>query len=257
MATTRISLRQTVIEKKAPQTGDSVKSVILPPKLSESLPKIEEVIGGRTEEFGIYVYDFDKNDSLKYSEKTTFDAASTVKVLVAIYAFDQVERGNISKDTKVGNLTLDQHLRLLVNRSDNNSWEILYEQFGLKNIDQFGRQIGLENTNLIDNTTNAFDLGVILTKIARGEVLNDENRKELLTLMQNTETEDRISPQVPKDFNFYHKTGTFEQDVHDIAIIEGRGKKIVVVILTKGNTVLDQRNSVIGQIAKVIIENSF
>ena len=100
-------------------------------------------------------------------------------------------------------------------------------------------------------------MGVILTKIARGEVLNDENRKELLTLMQNTETEDRISPQVPKDFNFYHKTGTFEQDVHDIAIIEGRGKKIVVVILTKGNTVLDQRNSVIGQIAKVIIENSF
>lgn len=50
--------------------------------------------------------------------------------------------------------------------------------------------------------------------------------------MTDSDFEDRIPPLLPKDVNFYHKTGDTVGGIHDVGIVEKDGKAFFIGIMT-------------------------
>ncbi len=206
--------------------------------------------GGRVE-FGITYLDLETGEKAQISGDASFHAASTTKPIVAVYALKQVGEGKLSLEQKIGDMPLFERLRLMINISDNNSWEELLKFFGILRIQKFSDSLGLSNTNQFKNTSTTNDLADFLAKLYQGEILSQKSREFLLDLMQKTETEDRIPAGIPAKKLVFHKAGTFEGEVHDIGIIAHPKNPFVLAILSNGLNDLSSRPKILAQIAKV------
>lgn len=212
----------------------------LKPTASPSLKDVEKLISGLNEiilkenaRFGIEVYELKTGWRFGINQEEIFHAASVGKVLVAAYSLRQVDQGKISLSQVIEGVPFREHLRLMINRSDNNSWEILLKFFGYAKIHQLGRDLGLSKTSVFENTTTAKDVNDLLVKIYQGNLLKEDSRDLLFSWMQNTEREERIPQAVPKGTVIYHKAGTFEGETHDAAIVLHPKNPFVLTILSQ------------------------
>jgi beta-lactamase class A len=76
----------------------------------------------------------------------------------------------------------------------------------------------------------------LVLKLYKGEVLTTEHRDLLFSFMQNTETENRISPAIPTGVVFYHKTGSYEGGIHDAALVIHPRNPFILIIFTNDLT---------------------
>lgn len=173
----------------------------------------------------------DKNPLITINKDQVFTAASTMKLLVAEYAWLKIDKQEINIDTIIGGLSLEKHMERMVNRSNNDSWYALSNFFTYKNLQVHANETGLEMTNTYKNTTTAGDMDTLLKNIFRGKNISQEGKQAILKLMQKTETEDRITPNLPQNFELWHKTGTWEGAIHDIAIIKTPQEEIYTLVI--------------------------
>lgn len=197
--------------------------------------EINQLIATNSAKIAVDFIDLKSGKEYQFRAQDQFFAASTIKTLVASYALSQIEAGKVSEKQPLGSYDVITQVKFMVNVSSNPSWELLNDFFGIENIEKFGRSLGMKQIDLNNTLISAADLALLLKKLYYGEVLTDKYKTLLFSYMQNTESEDRISKGLPEGTKFYHRSGTFSDVIHDIAIIDDGKRPFVLVVLTSGS----------------------
>lgn len=188
------------------------------------------------------VYDLKHGEYFGFNDTDPQHAASVSKVLTAVYVFDQIEKGKTTLAEPLGAYNVEFQLEKTVNQSDPETWVILDGRFKPEEQNKFAKSIGLDNTDLRlgKNMMSPKDAATLLKKLAKGELLRQVYADKLFTYMQKTESENFFSPIFKQQgVLFYHKTGKFEGEAHDAAIVKHKRNPFVLVVFSVNNTNLD------------------
>lgn len=216
-------------------------------KLAESY---NQILSKTQSEFGITFIDINSREKLSINGEKSFHAASTSKPIVAVYTLKQVDQEKISLSKEIDGLPLSERLRLMINVSDNASWESLLSFFGITQIQGFSRSLGLSNTDHFKNTSASDDLANFVLRLYQDSILSGDSKNFLFKYMQNTEKEDRIPAGVPQKKLVFHKAGSYNGEIHDIGIIEHPKNPFVLAILSQGQNDLDKRPQILAEITR-------
>lgn len=214
------------------------------PNVAVELPKLIPKQGV----WSIFILDLDTGEEQGYNQDQVMEGASTLKLLTALAVRDAVLTKQIDLDSVVSGATIDEHLTVMINRSDNNSWEILNNTVTFERLTQVTSRLDLKKTNVFENTTTARDVGKLLSEIYQTRE-QDETSAIIYKSMKNTETEGRI-PEGLAELEVYHKSGTFDAHIHDAAIVLD-DKPFILVIFSQGLS-KDQAEPLIRGLSKQI-----
>lgn len=184
------------------------------------------------DQFAVSVIDINNAEEFGINETGSFHSASVTKVLVATAALQGVEAGKYKLTQSLGNSTFKYQLQQMINQSNNNSWDLFNNLIGFKGEQKVADQLGLTGVDINQTHMTTQAVSNLLLKLYKGEALQTENRDLLFSYMQNTETENRITPSIPKGVTFYHKTGSFGGGLHDAALVIHPKNPFILVIFT-------------------------
>jgi len=207
-------------------------------------------------EIGVAIKSFDSEDVQTFGVTEPFVAASTTKLITAVSYLHQVELGKYTLDTQIGGYSATWQLKQMINQSNNNSWELLNEKVGYSNVGKYANQIGLSSFDIEANTISATDQALFLEKLYKEELINHDNTALILSFAQKTNNEKLIPPGLPIGTVFYHKYGNLDNNLHDIAIIEGSKRTFSLVIFTNSDKPIDtiSREKIFYELTQKIIE---
>lgn len=181
------------------------------------------------------VIDLNSGALLHAGEGYSYIAASTTKLLTAILYLSAVETGQESMDTIIGGKPARQQLELTINLSDNFAWHKLNSHLTTSRLDAYAEKQGLMSYDTRSNTITSDDMARLTAKLYKGELLNEEHTKLLLSWMQDTSEERFIPAAVPDGTALYHKAGYLPDRVHDVAVVDNGSAPFVIVIFTKSS----------------------
>ncbi|MCM1324447.1 MAG: class A beta-lactamase [Acetobacter sp.] len=240
-------------------------------------------------------------DEKSYWENSTraYPLMSVFKLHIAVAIMDKVNKNELAlnQTIKITTKELDSNtwtpmlkkypqtgfdiklktlLYYMLAESDNNACDILIDRAGgISSVEQYIHSIGLKNTTLkvteaqmqeddmlqYQNTATLQDLILLLKKINNNELFVPELHKELINIMQQTNTgENKIKKYLPQTVKVAHKTGSSSR-LHsgkkiadnDVAILKKGDKSIYIVIMIADSLETDDDNAeIIAQIAKNI-----
>ncbi len=249
-----------------PKAAPVVKKVTATPIPATAWADIEAqvnaaIVANPDLNIGVSIIDSKTNTKVDYGSQEQYAGASTTKVLTAAAFLQQVEQGKYTLQTKLAGRTAQDHLRLMLNRSNNESWATLNTAVGYSALTQYARDNGINSYNYIGNLMKPSDQALLLQKVYKRELVNEEHTLLMLSYMQNTNNEDMIPVVTPTDATLYHKYGQLEDRLHDGAIIEYKKRPLILVIYTKGGatngSIYGTRIALIQSIAKSVIDTFY
>ncbi|MBQ2834349.1 MAG: serine hydrolase [Clostridia bacterium] len=215
-------------------------------------PQLER-LGGDT---GVYVRNLVTGETYARGENVPVVAASVIKIPVMIEAFRAARAGEISLDEihalrdeerlpSCGTLkamhtgiemTLMDLIRLMIIVSDNAATNIMIRRVGMDQVNRTLRSLGLEKTTLnrllfdreaskkgICNYITAGEMGLLLEKLWRGEVVSPEADAQMMEIL----LDQRLNGKLPffidsMGIDVAHKTGEDDGISHDVGVIFAR-----------------------------------
>jgi beta-lactamase class A len=206
-------------------------------------------VGGQ---YGVYFQDLKSGQEMGSGQDSIMEAASVIKIPVALFTYHQAEAGAISLDDQVtlqssdfmggtgilyGNANAGDQFSYqdlvsdLIRYSDNTAWRALRRALGAPAIDAYAASIGAGDCHQLDDNCTARETGVQLAALYRGKLLNADNTQALLKLLQTTVYNDRI--------NYYlggtpvaHKVGMDGGVMNDAGIVLQPGSPFVISMYT-------------------------
>ncbi|MGK7898512.1 MAG: serine hydrolase [Xenococcus sp. (in: cyanobacteria)] len=253
------------VNKSDPQEIENIFSVIsLEQEITQLKDKLTNLTTNYTQlEAGVYVVDLDNKNYVNLNASQAFSAASTIKIPVLVAFFEDVDAGKISLDEKLavteevvgGGSGYMQYEELgtkytalhtatdMIRVSDNTATNMLIQRLGGAGIlnERFA-EWGLNNTAIRNplpdltgtNTTSPEDLGNLLLKINRGDLISLRSRDRLLAIMRTTRTRTLLPQGLEKGATIAHKTGDIRSSLGDAGIVDmPNGKRYIVSVLVK------------------------
>lgn len=211
---------------------------------------------------GVSIIDLQTDRKVNYGFQDAFAGASTTKVLTAAAFLHDVEEGRYTLQTNLGGATAQEHLRRMLNRSNNESWAALNSAVGYSALTQYAHDNGIASYEYIGNLMEPSDQALLLEKVYKRQLVNEEHTKLMLSYMQDTNNEDMIPVVVPKGATFYHKYGQLDDRLHDGAIVDYKNRPLVLVIYTKGGgnaygAIYTARTQMIQEIAQSVFDTFY
>ena len=196
-----------------------------------------QAMGGQ---YGVWIQDVGSGHEFGYNPDALMEAASDIKIPVALYLLSQSESGAIHLDDKVtlapqdfvgGTGVLqyqaspgDQYkysdlLSVLIQQSDNVAWLALRRTLGASAVDQYAASLGAGDCHQISNNCTPHEAGILVSRLVQGTALNPDDTQLLMGLMENTAFDDRLGYflNVP----VAHKTGADGCVENDVGAIMG------------------------------------
>lgn len=234
--------------------------ILLPHKHSHaSESKLQKIVSGwaKRQDFNssVVVSELDgRKRSASLDADVAMVPASTYKLYVGYAVLHETEEGELSLDqvTQSGQ-TVETTFQNMIINSDDPSATTLGYMVGWNEIDSLASAAGATHTKL-DNYdssgdptlgnkyTTANDLATILTKLERGQLLNNDDSKFFLNLLQNQVYRERIPAGVPSGVVVADKPGWLAPAdgyngyvQNDAAIVYGPKSTYVLVIMTSGS----------------------
>ena len=222
--------------------------------------------------YSVYVFRLDKKMGYGIDEDEEMPAASIMKVPIMLAVWRAVEDGRLAWDTKyilregdkqsgsgpiefmdAGTaLTARRLVEEMMKKSDNTAPVVLIRLVGRKEIEKEIEVLGMKNTNFGENTTTAYDAGLMWRKIYE---MKDE---EMWTLLKDSIYEERIPAGVPREVEVLHKVGTDVNVWADAGIIQCSvlsaqcsTKPFILVILNEGVD-MDEAKKLVPELTKLI-----
>ena len=145
---------------------------------------------------------------------------------------------------------------------------IVIDKVGASNVQQTIRTMGTKNMKVLrgvedkkayrsglSNITTAYDLMVLLEKIAMSNAVDSASSNEMMMVLLDQKFNDIIPAHLPDDVKVAHKTGWIAGLHHDAAIVFlPDGRKYVLVLLSK--KLKDEKVGVeiMGKVSKLIYD---
>lgn len=227
---------------------------------------------GRTPgRFGIAIKDLSTGQTMLMNDRMEFPAASLFKVPVMYEVFRQRQLGILNFDGElvvtegtaqfdlgtlvwpVGTrITVGTALERMITVSDNVSAVLLLSQVGNNEVNQSMAALGLEQTTIAGTrlTTSARDMQTLLELIATGRAIDEKTSGEMLHLMLRQRINDRLPALLPSDTPVAHKTGNWEDTVHDVGLVYSPRSTYAISVLSQGTGDAETANAIIARITR-------
>lgn len=213
--------------------------------------------------WGFYLIDLTTGQTAGGGAQEMLPAASTIKLPLALYIFDEVAQGRATLDEPIDYLesdwqdgagylatelspgdtmTVGQLVEIMIRHSDNVAKNMLMRRFDEDGlfawIQAQGGQVELHDDGdggLI--YTNAETLARMMRLLYTDQAFrNPAMRQQLLTYLQTTVYEDRAAAGVPDGVKVAHKIGNLPDVVNDIALVWAPHGPFILAVLSDGVT---------------------
>ncbi len=202
---------------------------------------------------GVYIKNLETGEMFCHRAELPVVAASVIKIPVMIEAFRAEAAGELSlseihvlrgeermpscgtlKNMHAGiEMTLLDLVQLMIIVSDNTATNILIRRLGIDKVNATLRSLGCETTTLrrllfdseasrrgVQNTIAAGEMGMLLEKLHRGEIVSPEASRRMLDIL----LDQRLNGKLPfflhsADIDVAHKTGEDDGVTHDVGVI--------------------------------------
>ncbi len=199
------------------------------PKISTAQKEtIQKLLKSTPGSYSIYYKDLNSGNEFGIDEHKLLTAASVNKLPIAAYLYSLAYRGKINlEDTVVvqkddiqdygtgslryqkpgGTYSLKDLAKLAIEQSDNTAAHVLGVRLDEANVQKYINGLGLVQTNMVNNKTSAADMGKLLELIYTKKIAGPSLTLELLDFTKDTDFEDRLARDIPKNVVVYHKAG--------------------------------------------------
>lgn len=184
---------------------------------------------------GVSVININDGKQYNYGVNKGFIAASTSKLLTATLFLHQSESGKTSLTQTINNDTAQHQLKSMIVDSDNDAWSAFNTLLTHDALKAWANQIGMSSYDVENNIDTPSDIALLLSKLYKNELINQQNTRLLLGYMQNANEAEYIVSAVPKNVNVYHKAGWLDDRINDTAVIDDGKNPYVLVIYSKVN----------------------
>lgn len=243
-------------------SAQSDTSAIMRAKLDDALAELAASFEGV---LGLGARNLETNEEFFWNEELVFPQGSTIKLLILIELFRQVEAAIVALDAsytvrdadKVGGagilkevgdgtvtLTVHDLAVLMIVLSDNTASNLLIDLVGINQINHTMETLGFTQTRLtrrfqdyhalhdgLDNTSTATEMIDLLTRLYRGELLQEETTADVLDLMQRPKTSE-LRELLPDDLVIAHKPGGLNGGRSDAGIVYVPGSPYAIALMT-------------------------
>lgn len=168
-----------------------------------------------------------------------FTSASTYKIYVAYAMIHDVETGRRNWSSRINGTTWETCLSRMIINSDNACPEAYINSIGYTKFNQIVDGLGVsEQTQFrpYDMRTSANDLALVLQKLYKGELMTDENKNKLFSLMEQQRYRQGIPAGIGESGVVYDKVGFMDPLRHDAGIIHTDKGDYVLVVMTDYNS---------------------
>lgn len=214
--------------------------------------KVEELLQNIPGKLSVYYKNLVTGETFGINESLPMMAASVIKIPIMVETFHQFRTGEHKKEElyvlketdkrpscgclnrmHAGlNLTIEDLYNLMIILSDNSATNILIELLGgMERINEDIRRMGYETIRVnrllfdaeasargIQNYVSAVEIGDMLEKMFRGEMIDREASEDMLDVLK----EQRLNNKFPFHFRekviIAHKTGEDEGITHDVGV---------------------------------------
>lgn len=237
------------------------------------LSNLQNEIGQLQGSYAIYVFRLTESKGYGINEDITMPATSIMKVPIMLTVRRAMAEGKLTWDTKYvlrdedkrsgsgpiefmdagTELSVQQLTEYMIKNSDNTAPVVLTNMLGKDAIDKEILSLGMTSTDFGNNTTTAFDVGLMWRKIY------ETKDEDVLNLLKDSIYEDRLPAGLPDFLDVIHKVGTGDGVWSDAGIIQcpppAGGQcaiePLVIVILNK-DVDPDQAAKTVPSLAKEI-----
>ena len=233
----------------------------------------------------VFIVDLDQKNYLSLQSAESISAASTIKLPVLIAFFQDVDAGKIDLQEK---LTMTKELKAggsggmqyqetgrkysalytanqMMVTSDNTATNMIIHRLGgQEKLNQRFAEWGLNVTKLRNplpdltgtNTTSAEELGKLLIKIERGELVSLRSRDRMLEIMSKVRTNTLLPQGLERGATIAHKTGDIGSVLGDVGMIDmPNGKRYVASVFVKRPRNDPQARTLIQKISQVTYQH--
>lgn len=235
----------------------SVPSPFAPPVADPGLlDAINGALAGLDGRFSVIVHNLADGRYAAINPNNTYYAASLFKTAVLLETYRQRDLGIIDFATE---LTVDEEItqydlgtleylgieegdkvllgdavEAMIVVSDTALANLVLGEIGSANVDATLREIGATTMSVgtRDLPTTAADMYTVLSAIATGGGVSEGSRQEMLSLMAQEWFLSGIVAGIPAGTPFAHKTGSFTDATHDVAIVDGPAGPYIIAVLS-------------------------
>jgi beta-lactamase class A len=205
-------------------------------------------LGGQ---YGVWLQDLRSGKQTAYHGGDAMEAASVIKIPVALYLLDQARHdklklsdtvqledddfmggtGTLYYDAAAGDsYSYQDLLALLIQQSDNTAWMALDRVLDKGSVDAYAASIGASDCHQDDDLCTAQEAGLMLAKLASGSLLDAAGTSTLMHLLETTAFNDRINYYLG-GFTIAHKVGMDGGVMNDAGVVYA-GRPFVISMFT-------------------------
>ncbi|WP_155593810.1 serine hydrolase [Lysinibacillus cavernae] len=247
---------------------------------------IQEMIKETPYNAHLFVKNLKTNQLLiDYQLESSFSSASVIKVPILLALLTYMENNNISLDStrsispddwvdfsviselRLTQSTLYELLVWMIITSDNTATNVCIDVVGMEFLNDYFRQIGLQDTVLqrkmmdverlakgIDNRTSARDMAHLFTRIYQQDVLSPSYSKLVIDILSRQRVHDSLMRYLVDDVKLAHKTGGLDTVDHDVGIVYSSAIDYSIGVFLTNVTDNDQARQLIGRLSKVVYD---
>lgn len=270
------------------------------------IPKKEifELLSGLKGDVGLYIHLLDTDELLQIDPDRVFPSASVIKIPILALLLKDIQAGQfswsqrvpIAPENRVGGtgilFALDEDYapslsvlaNLMITLSDNVATNQLIDLLGMDRINQFCQENGLVHTQLQrkmldfeairqgrNNYMTAGEAGRLLSLIARGEFLDPDSSRQILSIMEAQQCRNKLPALIPAVPSYAapedkqtlkpdtvlvaNKTGDLVGIQHDVGVFTlPDGRRYVISVFSGGLEEDAQGIQMIAQISQAVYQ---
>ena len=235
----------------------AVPSPFAPPVADpDLLAVVEGALDGLDGGFSVIVHNLADGRYAAINTNATYYAASLFKAPVLLETYRQRDLGIIDFATE---LTVDEEVvqydlgtleylgieegdtvllgdavEAMIVVSDTALANLVLGEVGSVNVDATLGGIGATTMSVStrDLPTTAADMYAVISSIATGDGVSEGSRQEMLSLMAQEWFRSGVVAGIPAGTAYAHKTGSFTDATHDVAVVESPAGPYIIVVLT-------------------------
>jgi|LSQX01.1.fsa_nt_gb beta-lactamase class A len=201
--------------------------------------KVGDFIATQHGKYGVHFIDLATDEYFGINDRDSYIAASTSKLPMNLMLYTKFEKGEINPEFNVQYLeedlepgtgiiqkepfgtefTIKEASELSIRYSDNCAINMIIRTLGIEEICQYILDLGGDIYYTDGNRTSPHDLGIIARELYRLYLINPDLYGELIYNLENTQWDDRIRAQLPKEVRVAHKIGNQVRTVNDVGIV--------------------------------------
>lgn len=235
-------------------------------QLKDEIQRYLSALQNSEGKISIYIKDLSTNYAIKINSEVQMPSASILKIPIMAAVYYLAEKGKLSlnevltykkkhmcggsgiiKNYRYGKkFTIKQLVELMITVSDNIATHMLIERVGIKNLQEIFLDLGLKHTTIeryimdlkardrgVENYTTAEDIGELLEKIYKKELISSEVSMEMLLILMKQKISDRIPKKLPREIVVAHKTGLMKNVCHDAGIVYTKNGDFIICVFTE------------------------